>query len=305
MKKKVCYACDIGGTKLLCGLVTKDGEIIDTRKCPAPTEVTGEKLEAIIEKFYHELRESNPEWEIDRCGMNVPGLADPRTGLWVYAPFSGIKDYPVAERMGKRLGLPVSIENDVNACAWAEKIFGACKDCDDFLWVTVSTGVGGGLVLGGKVYSGAFGGGGEFGHVVVEPGGPECSCGHKGCIESLAAGPAIARRYQKKTGQSLPAIEIAKLARQGDPAAKEILDETGAYIGRGLAMVASVLNLKRYVLGGGVMMSFDLMEKAIRESFFREAFELPNRQAVIVPTGLHYEAGLMGAASLAWYPPAK
>lgn len=300
VNNQTVFACDIGGSKLLCGLVDRAGSIIATRKAPLAPDLSTDSLEDMIEDFYRELSAEHPESDCTACGMTIPGLADPATGIWVYACFSGIADYPIAERMKARLGLDVHIANDVNACAWAEKIFGCCGDCDDFLWVTVSNGVGGGLVLNGKVYEGAFGGSGEFGHLVVEPEGLVCPCGHRGCMEAMAAGPAIAKRYELVTGNYLTADKISALARQGDATALEVLDKTGEYIGRGLAMAANLLNLRRFVLGGGVMQSFDLMENAINRTFRSEAFERPNRDAVILPTALKYEAGLLGAASLAF-----
>lgn len=292
------FACDIGGSKLLCGLVTPDGRILDTEKRSLPPTVTAEELEQYLTEHYQLLSARHPEVTPTACGMTIPGLADPQTGTWVYACFSGIENYPIALRMSQKLGLPVSIENDVNACAWAEKVFGGCKDCNNYLWVTVSNGVGGGLVLNGQLYSGPFGGAGEIGHVVVEPDGALCPCGHRGCLEAMAAGPAIARRYQEATGETLTAAEIADRARQGETAALAVMQKTGEYIGCGLGKAASLLNLERYILGGGVMQSLDLLEPAIRTAFEQEAFARPNQKAVIAPTALAYEAGLLGAAAI-------
>ncbi len=295
---KCIFACDIGGSKLLCGLVTPEGEILDTESTPLSPDITTDKIEEYLLSFYTVLTQRNPDANPYVCGMTIPGLADAEKGIWVYACFSGISDYPIADRMSKKLNMPVYIENDVNACALAEKVFGACRDCDDFLWMTVSNGVGGGLVLGGKVYGGAFGGSGEIGHVIVEDNGPVCPCGHLGCMEAVAAGPGIARRYEVITGEWLSAKDISVLARQGDETAMAVMAKTGEYIGKGLGKAASLLNLRRYVLGGGVMQSFDLMEPYIREAFSREAFASPNKNAEIITTALKYEAGLMGAAAI-------
>ncbi|MBR6514694.1 MAG: ROK family protein [Clostridia bacterium] len=297
--KKVIFACDIGGSKLLCGLVTPEGEIIDKEATPFPGDVTTDIIEEYIMSFYTKLTQRNPKFVPYVCGMTIPGLANAAKGIWVYACFSGISDYPIVERMSKKLDMPVYIENDVNACAFAEKVFGACRDCDDFLWMTVSNGVGGGLVLEGKVYGGAFGGSGEIGHVIVEDNGPVCPCGHLGCMEAVAAGPGIARRYEVITGKWLSAKDISDLARQGDETAMAVMAKTGEYIGKGLGKAASLLNLRRYVLGGGVMQSFDLMEPYIREAFAKEAFASPNKNAEIITTALKYEAGLMGATAIA------
>lgn len=296
--KNAIYACDIGGSKMLCGIVTDKGEIIDTEKTALPPDITTDKIEELLLGFYNTLKERNPEYDLTRCGMTIPGVADMHSGIWVYACFSGISDYPIAERMGKKLGIPVTIANDVNACAWAEKIFGACADCDNYLWVTVSNGVGGGLVLDGKIYEGAFGGSGEFGHIVIDPNGLECPCGHIGCMEGMAAGPAISKRYELLCGNKISAKEISDLARQGDPLALEVINKTAEYIGRALGKAACLLNLEKYVLGGGVMQSFDLMEQEINRAFRLEAFERPNKNAKIIKTALHYEAGLLGAAAI-------
>lgn len=301
--KQTVFACDIGGSKLLCGFVTKTGKIVDTIRTPLYRDICIEELEDYIEASYQTLLSRNPDYQVVSCGMTIPGLADPKSGIWVHACFSGISQYAVVERMGKRLNLSVYIENDANACAWAEKVYGACRDCDNFLWVTVSNGVGGGLIIDGKIYEGPFGGAGEIGHVVVERNGLVCPCGHKGCLEAMAAGPGIAKRYLNLTGTSKNAAQIADAAREGDADALAIIHETAEYIGNALGKAASLMNLERYVLGGGVMQSYDLMQEDIRKAFSEEAFENPNRKAEILQSALKYEAGLMGAAAVAWYTP--
>lgn len=298
--KKVIFACDIGGSKLLCGFVDQEGNIVDTEKTVFPADYTTETIEDYILSFYNILKERNQDCTPFICGMTIPGLADAESGMWVYACFSGISDFPIVEIMSKKLGIPVYIENDVNACALAERVFGSCKDCKNYFWMTVSNGVGGGIVINGEVYGGAFGGAGEIGHVVVDESSLVCPCGHRGCMEALAAGPAISKRYELITGKKLSAAEISVLARSGEREALEIFIKTGEYIGKALGKAASLLNLERYVLGGGVMQSFDLMEASINEAFRKEAFESPNKNAVIIPTGLKYEAGLMGAAAMAY-----
>ena len=180
MKKQVVFACDIGGSKLLCGFVSENGDTIDTEKALLSPDITTEMIENHLRNMYTILSQRNPEYQPIACGMTIPGLADAENGIWQYACFTGISDYSIASRMGAILHLPVSIENDVNACALAEKRYGDCRDCKNYLWITVSNGVGGGLVLNGNVYRGAFGGAGEIGHIVVEKNGSLCPCGHKG-----------------------------------------------------------------------------------------------------------------------------
>lgn len=302
MQKTAVFAVDIGGSKLLCGLVTPEGEILNTEKRLLGEDVTTEFLEDTILELRDLLLHRTPDTEITACGMTIPGVADAKNGIWTYACFSGISDYRIAEIMREKLGVPVYIENDGNACAWAEKVFGNCKDCDDFLWVTVSNGVGGGMVLNGRIYRGVNEGAGEIGHLIVEKDGRTCPCGHKGCLEAMAAGPGIAKRYFDLTGEEKSAAELSVLAKAGDETAAKVMKDTGIYIGRGLGKAACILNLKRYVLGGGVMQSFDMLIDDIRAAFAEEAFAKPNQDIDIIRTGLGYEAGLMGAAAVAVRP---
>ena len=319
-------AIDIGGSKLLTALVSRRAAAAPQLLGIAHRRLTrdcGQEgvLSAIESAVAETLRSTGADiGELLGIGALIPGLADPEKGLWVYAPFSGIGDFPIAKILKERYGKPVAVENDVNACAWAEKIFGACKDVDYFLWITVSNGIGGGLVLDGKVYPGPFGGAAEIGHVKIVENGAKCGCGGRGCLEAEAAGPAIARRfaeglaqadsatlrrvadYRKKEGicddARLDAKQIADLARAGDALAKEVFDTSGHYIGRAAAMAANIVNPERIVVGGGVSGAFDLLEPEMTRTFSGQLFGSVNKTLRIVKTGLGYEAGLYAAASL-------
>ena len=262
--------------------------------------------------------------DLDGIGATIPGLADPRDGRWIYAPFSGIRDFPIGKILGEHYGLPVFAENDVNACAWAEHVFGVCRNVDDFLWITISNGIGGGLVLGGRIYPGHFGCAGEIGHFQVAPDGQLCGCGLRGCLEAEAAGPAIARRFAElleKAGQSgktdsltpveqyrsirgipadtrLSALDIAWLARAEHPLAMQTYETTGRLVGKAVALAANLINPEKIVIGGGVANAFDLLEVPIRETFQNECMASANSKVGIEKTGLGYEAGLFAAASL-------
>ena len=301
MDNRSIFAVDIGGSKLLAGIVKSDGSTHDLVRKELPPDITTDALEQIILDIWDRVR-TDSGFAPSACGITIPGVADAVSGTWVYACFSGISNYPIVSRLQSRLGIPVYIENDANACAWAEKVFGLCRDCDDYMWITVSNGVGGGLVLNGKLYRGFCEGAGEFGHLIIEPDGRLCPCGHAGCMEAMAAGPGIAFRYEKLTGRAAAAMEIAQRARAGETAALAVMQDTGTYIGRGLGKAACLINVRRYVLGGGVMQSFDLMEEAIRTAFVQEAFARPNREVEIIQTGLGYEAALLGAAAIALRP---
>ena len=296
-------AIDIGGSQFRTAVAAVSDAGLqfasDSRRSLAP-DCTKETLFAMLEES---IVESAPTGNYERIGITIPGLADPTAGIWVYACFSGIRDVPIAQILSKKYGKPVFIDNDVNACALAERRFGICKETADFLWITVSNGIGGGLVLGGEVYAGHFGNAGEIGHFnVVEEGGFRCGCGNYGCLEAEAAGPGIARRYavlQKKESPDLTAEQIAALARGGDEIAKLVFDITGRLIGKAASYAVNLLNLEKVVIGGGVSNSFDLllpsMEASFRERIFRDA----NPRTAFEKTALGTNAGLAGAVAVA------
>ena len=200
----IILALDIGGSKLLSSLVEVSSE---GALSPRLTGVAKRALrkDSRIEGVWNSLNDaiaetlSNSEFslnDVERVGISIPGVADPRSGLWIYAPYSGISNFPIAERVSEKYARPVVADNDVNACAWGEKVFGACRNVENFLWITISNGIGGGLVLNNRIYPGKFFGAAEMGHLNVIEDGPLCGCGNRGCLEAAAAGPAIARNYK-------------------------------------------------------------------------------------------------------------
>lgn len=269
--------------------------------------------------------------DIEKIGATIPGLADAKRGYWIFAPFSGIRDFPLGEELTRYYHRPVFADNDVNACAWAEKVFGVCRNINDFLWITISNGIGGGMVLNGKVYAGVSGGAMEFGHLnIVEEGSP-CGCGNRGCMEATAAGPAIARRFLEKLAherdravkegkefshpyfdlkkgttidrkQPVSAATIAEAARKGDPLSIQIFEETGYYLGRAASWAANLINPSKIVFGGGVAGAFDLFYPKMEETFRKFLFRNVNEDLTLEKTGLGYEAGLYAAVALAYDP---
>lgn len=292
-------AVDIGGSKSVVALVTGEGQILGARRLDYGPDTGGTALLEGINCTCREVMDSLPDARPRAIGVAIPGLADSRNGIWLYSPFSGIRDVPIAERFESQFGLPTSIQNDVNACALAEAVFGNCKSVWDYLWVTVSNGVGGALVLNGQLYEGGTGNAGEIGHVCVHPGGAQCACGNIGCLEAESAGPAISRMYRAWTGLDRTAKQIAQAAREGDVDAKRAFESSGRYIGQALAYAANLLNVQKIVLGGGVSMAFPLLEEGLRASLDAGLFRAGNANLLVEPTGLGYDAGLMGAAVLA------
>ena len=290
------FAVDIGGSKLICGVVTPQGDILDTyREELAPGYRVGELLQRIQSGFAH-LRHHT----LTACCAAIPGLADPHEGTWRYSPFSGIADVPIAKELMMLTGLPTSIDNDVNLSALAERRYGCCQNTEDFLWITVSNGIGGGLLLNGRLYRGAGMTAGEIGHVTVEEqSGRSCGCGKRGCLEAMASGASIAAIYRERTGKHLSAKEIAARAQAGEDAALRVWQAAGGYIGKAAAHAVNLLGLDTVVLGGGAAQAFDLLAPAAEASLRRFVFQGAHPAVRLCHSSLGPYASLLGCAALA------
>ena len=230
--------------------------------------------------------------------MAVPGLCDYNSGKWLYSPFSGFSDIPIVDIIKNITSLPTYADNDVNISAMAEKYFGVCKDTDDFLWITVSNGIGGGLYLDGKLYRGKALSAGEIGHFIVNPNGRKCGCGSFGCLEAQASGASIAAIYYEQTGNNLSAKDIAELARGGDEVALSVWREAGSYLGKAAAYAVNLLNIDAVVLGGGAAEAFDLLEPSASKALCDNVFKKANPNAKILHSKPGRFAALMGCAAL-------
>ncbi len=233
-----------------------------------------------------------------RAGLAAPGPADPAAGLLHRAFDWGWHDVPLAALVGAAIGLRVRLENDVHCCALAELRFGAARGRTDLAWIQFSTGVGGAVVAGGRVLGGASGMAGEIGHVVLDEGGPPCPCGHRGCVEALCSGPAIARRHAAAGGPAGHAAAAFGAAAAGDPRAAAVIAEVCRDVGRALAVVGNLLDPGLIVLGGGVTASLRQHLPAI-EAEMRARLLAPDlRTCEVRPTALGADAALLGAAAL-------
>jgi len=283
---------DIGGSKIVTGVIDDGGNVLYSQKESLPTGTTADSLFVVMKNMCDKIAE---KYSFDKIGITIPGLADTENGIWVYAPFSGISNFPIADKVGGIYGKPVYIENDVNACAVAEKYFGCCKNADNFIWITVSNGIGGSVFANGSLYTGCNGNAGEFGHIkVLDDDNFLCGCGDYGCVEAVAAGPGIKKRY----GGTLTAEQIAIEARKGDTAARDVLYDTGYYIGKALSAAINMLNPEMAVFGGGVSQSFDLIAPGIKDALARYMFKAANKDIKLMQTALSYNAALIGAAAI-------
>ena len=302
-------AIDAGGTKVLVGIVNERGEVVVRRKEGVSTHDHEAYFSRCVEMARDCVAESGLSYaELSAVGMNIPGMTTPEGHVYG-SPSSGWPSFearPLLSRLLSAPELPLYFENDINACAVAERRFASAPD--DFVWVTVSTGNGGAVFSGGKLVRGANNCAGEIGHIKVEYENPRlCGCGGLGCLEAHASARAIERRAKEVyaadsawTGRDLSAKDLEDLARGGDARAVAIYAEAGKYLGRALAAAANLVNFKRAYVGGGVAPALDLMmpelDKALRAGTVSPAAE----GVEVVRTALGYEAALLGAAAVAF-----
>jgi glucokinase len=298
-------AIDIGGSKFMVGLVNSSGEILCMER-RLWTELSPEGVVGDIKKAVHDLLAEHSQYRPTIMGATIPGLADPEKGLWVEASFSGIRDLPFASLMETEFGISVKIDNDGNACAKAERLFGCCKGVDHFIWVTVSNGIGGSIFANGSLYLGSRGNAGEIGHVVVEegPNARPCKCGLSGCAEMHASGLGLARNYlslggkREIDGEPPTARTIDALARAGDKTAMDAYGIEGLYLGRAIGAAVNLINPQKVIIGGGVSLGFDLFWPSLAKTLETHVYRNANPGLVVEPSALGYNAGLLGAAAL-------
>ncbi|MFE2038697.1 ROK family protein [Streptomyces scopuliridis] len=237
--------------------------------------------------------------QVRGLGIAVSGDVDRTDGVVRYSPFLEWRDIPLAEIVGTATGLPVTVDNDVRALTVAEQWFGAGVGLSDFALVTVGAGIGCGLVVHGRVVSGAHGVAGEIGHLSIDPLGPPCHCGNKGCVEAIAADPAILRGVREATGRPVTtAAEALELARGGDPGVREVYARAGEAIGRAIGSVVNVLGPERVIISGEGLAAYDLFAEGIRDAFAASAFGTA-AQCDVMTRPLPFEEWARGAAATA------
>jgi glucokinase len=303
---------DIGGTKVAGGVVDEDGQVIDREWRDTPGHDAGD-TEAIIVDVVRTLAARN---EVTSVGIGAAGWIANDHATVLFAPHLAWRNEPLREALKDRIDLPLIIENDANAAAWAEFRFGAAQGQPVVVCVTLGTGIGGGLVVDGSVYRGAYGIACEYGHMTLVPDGRRCACGNLGCWEMYASGRALARDARELAADSPIAaagmIELAgsvdnltgpvvtAAAAAGDQAAQSICTTMGRWLGRGLANLAAVIDPSMFVIGGGVSAAGEILLPPARDEF---AHTLTGRGfrplASVALAALGPEAGLVGAADLA------
>ncbi len=314
LKPPAVIGLDVGGTFIKAGLVDRNGGILARLK--KPTEAFSgkqkflDKLSSILrtfdDLFAHHLN-------IAGAGIGVPGIIDLGTGVIASSPnFPGWNPFPIRRMLAGRVRFPFFLENDANAAALGEMWMGSAKGAKNFCFITLGTGVGGGLVLNGEVWHGIDGMAGEVGHMTVDPSGPICLCGNHGCLEAFASANALRRTIKEdfhKRGSKfftrfgtdgLDGELVHRAAKEGDPLARAAFAAMGTALGIGIANLVNLLNLERIVLGGGLSAAWKFFFPALREELEKRPFAAMARRAKIVRARVGEDAGILGGAYLAW-----
>lgn len=314
--KKPTLGIDLGGTKILGGLVSPQGEILASSKKKTRAEKGPDQiLERLVNVAIDTARKAGLEIaDVAGLGIGAPGQIDHGTGSIVYAPNLGWRDIPLVEHLSEALGIPVALDNDVNVVAVAEHLWGRGQEVDDLVAISVGTGIGAGIILGGELWHGFNGTAGEIGHTVIDQDGPKWKASNRGCLESMASRMAIALRLEKamKNGQETSIFEetggkaseirskvLKRAVAGGDPLVIAELEESARLIGIAVGNVINFLNPEMIVMGGGMIESLaDVMMPIIEKTARRCAIANAAQDVQIVASELGDSAGLLGAAAL-------
>ncbi len=303
---------DIGGTKIAAGVVDEEGSVLETSQVSTP-----QTPEGVVDAIADAVRIVSEGHEIEAVGIGAAGYVDDKRATVLFAPNINWRHEALKDKVEQRVGLPVVVENDANAAAWGEYRFGAGVGHDDVVCITLGTGLGGGIIIGGRLHRGRFGVAAEFGHIRVVPDGLLCGCGSQGCWEQYASGRALVRYARQRaaatpenatillglgdgTSEGIEGKHISDAARQGDPVAIDSFRELARWAGAGLADLASLFDPSAFIVGGGVSDEGDLVLEPIRKSFRRWLVGNQWRpHAQVLAARLGGKAGLVGAADLA------
>jgi glucokinase len=308
---KLALAFDLGGTALRGALVESDGRIVAHASAPTLAGAGSEAVIGQIIALAGDLIAQSPQAEIAGIGVGAPGPLDPKAGIVIAPPtLAGWHDVPLIDILGQHFGLPVRLENDANAAALGEWRFGAGRGSGSLVFVTVSTGIGGGVVADGHIYHGRRGLAAEIGHMTITGEGDRCFCGAIGCFEAVASGTALGRRATRMTAPGdgsllrrlsadgdVSARHVVDAARAGDADALELIEAEARWLGIGFTNLLHLYSPDLIVMGGGLSNGFDLLAPSIRKVVQQRAMPA-YRDVPIVRAELGDRAGLIGAASL-------
>jgi glucokinase len=302
---------DLGGTKMLLGVLDPDSQVLwESRE--ASTGQTEDELVDLLVREVNEARAACPG--ATAVGLGIPATIDHGRGVAISAVNLPLDDVPIRDLVSERTGLPVFVDNDANVAALAENLYGAAKGAENAVMLTIGTGIGGGLILGGEVYRGSTGAGAELGHTVIAMDGPPCqgNCPGRGCVETLASGTAIGREglaaaegepgsvlgRMLADGERIDGKAVTEAALNGDPTARSVFDLVGRRLGVALTSFANVFEPEAIVIGGGVIAAGDLLLDPARRELEARALPPMNRTPVLAAE-MGSDAGMIGAAAMA------
>ena len=307
---QLAIGLDIGGTKIAGGVVDRTGRLHAELQAPTPPHSGAIVIAAILLDLVERLRAGR---DIVAVGVGAAGIVRWPEGRMLWAPNNAYRDWAIRDELERETGLPAVVDNDANVAGFAEARAGKTT-YRDMLFVTVGTGIGGGLVLKGEIYRGPTGMGAELGHMIVDPLGPRCGCGKDGCLEAVSSGTALTRMGREAAAAD-PGGLIARIGRadgvitghavtaaaqQDDPVAQDIFTRLGRWLGIGIASLATIFELEAVVIGGGVIRTGDLLLAPVRAAA-REYAYAPDARGVppVIPATFGSEAGMIGAGLLA------
>ena len=309
-------AIDLGGSKIVTALVSPEGEIVAREYTPTlaeeGTEAVIHRMLATIDSLPSKANISPPSFST--IVIAAAGAINPEEGIVTASPnLPGWHNVPLREMVEKETGLETFLINDASAAALGEHCFGIGRGVNNLIYITVSTGIGGGIIIDGKLYTGVSGSAGEIGHMTIDVNGPRCNCGNTGCLEVLASGKAVAREAQRaitqgtKTiilelaegePQNITAQTVSAAAQKGDELASAIISKAATYLGVGMVNLVNAFNPEMIIVGGGMAKMGDMLLDTARKVVAERAFHLPTQQVRIVPSQLGDNAAVLGAAAL-------
>lgn len=306
---------DLGGTKIAAGLVTEEGKLISKKSIPTLRQRNYQEILKDMANLCLEIIKDNnlSVKDIHSIGVGSPGLPDPENGILVYNNNLNFKNVPIRAELQKYIDLPVYLENDANCAALGEAVAGAAKEFKSSITVTLGTGIGGGIILDGKIYSGSFNAGGEIGHHVIVADGEQCTCGRKGCWEVYASATALIReakiaaiKHPESQINSLANGDINRInaktpfdaAQNGDKTAKEVIDNYFKYLGMGIVNMVNILQPEAVIIGGGISGQGDYLLNPLRKILDDESYGLESAKTKLKIAQLGNDAGIIGAAML-------
>ncbi len=302
---------DTGGTGTKGAVVARDGTVRDRAERPTDPTAGTKGIIGVVEELLERAARSGSK--VAAVGVGAAGFVDFASGSVTFSPNLVYDDPQIGAALRARSGLPVFVDNDANAAVWGERAYGSCRGEDDVVLLTLGTGIGSGIVAGGRLVRGSTGAGAELGHLVVDPDGPECGCGLRGCLEQLASGSAIERLAARAVadepssailafapGGHITGEAVSRAAREYDPTAREVLRKAGVALGIGLSNVVNIFDPAVIVLGGSVVGAGEPYLGPARDQLARMMQAQRRRPMRLDVTSLGGDAGIVGAAALAW-----